>query len=481
MRRIWILLLLLAISCQLSAISGQQTVDTCLLIKEDKLSIAKQYYDSAYRYLANHDYMSSLPKLIKVAELIESLPEDMSDEEIHLTSRAYYQMGEVFSRMFINSYAAETALRASQYQDMRQDSVWMLYTKIRLAQSYQTMSEYDSVEFYIKQIMPLSDSVKHPDDYWVALNLVAKHHYDKKEYDTAFVLFQNIIDFKYRRNMTTLSDSVSKGILMFHSPYKYQSKPYLLKMFDMIATDPQVNMRDMGLMAFLLSKLYEEEGNKDSVAICNKFMPEFIDDMANDKSDEMKAKILYEQFKEERDSRLNELKLRKERIRNRNIAIYSVIVIIVLLIIANISIRRRNRKQHSSKYEEKWKSIEQSELMRRIKSKLLTDDGEKITVKNIEIYNDRNLSSIDIIELRHLFDTTFDGLISKLAEQYPDLSPTDICCCCLSMANLTNSELAVLLGVKYSALHTRIVKIKKIFETEKSLRDFMVRYYSTIE
>lgn len=176
------------------------------------------------------------------------------------------------------------------------------------------------------------------------------------------------------------------------------------------------------------------------ITLCNKFMPEFIDDMANDKSDEMKAKILYEQFKEERDSRLNELKLRKERIRNRNIAIYSVIVIIVLLIIANILIRRRNRKQHSSKYEEKWKSIEQSELMRRIKSKLLTDDGEKITVKNIEIYNDRNLSSIDIIELRHLFDTTFDGLISKLAEQYPDLSPADICCCCLSMANLTNSE-----------------------------------------
>lgn len=161
---------IIAISCQLSAISGQQTVDTCLLIKEDKLSFAKQYYDSAYRYLANHDYMSSLPKLIKVAELIESLPEDMSDEEIHLTSRAYYQMGEVFSRMFINSYAAETALRASQYQDMRQDSVWMLYTKIRLAQSYQTMSEYDSVEFYIKQIIPLSDSVKHPDNYWVALH-----------------------------------------------------------------------------------------------------------------------------------------------------------------------------------------------------------------------------------------------------------------------------------------------------------------------
>lgn len=114
--------------------------------------------------------MSSLPKLIKVAELIESLPEDMSDEEIHLTSRAYYQMREVFSRMFINSYAVETALRASQYQDMRQDSVWMLYTKIRLAQSYQTMSEYDSVEFYIKQIIPLSDSVKHPDDCWVALH-----------------------------------------------------------------------------------------------------------------------------------------------------------------------------------------------------------------------------------------------------------------------------------------------------------------------
>lgn len=52
-----------------------------------------------------------MPKLIKTAALVENLPEDMTDEEIHLTSRAYYQMAYVFQKMIMTSYAVETALK----------------------------------------------------------------------------------------------------------------------------------------------------------------------------------------------------------------------------------------------------------------------------------------------------------------------------------------------------------------------------------
>ncbi len=470
------IVLLLSISCLLLIANFQCSTNN----RSYNLDTAKSYYDSAYQCLVINDYSSALPKLIKTVELIESLPEDMNDEELHLTSRAYYQMGHVFQTMIINSYAAETALRASQYQEIRQDTTWMLYTKVRLATQYQNMEEIDSVEYYIEQITALSDSVKYLQEYYMTLGIIAFNYYQKKEYDTAFILFQDKINFKNRHNLSTLEDSVGLGILMFHSPYKYQSKQYLLKTFDMIARNNNVNMRDMGLTAYLLSKIYDEEGDKDSVNICNKLLPEFIDDMAHNKSDEMKMESIYEQFKSKRNQHLNELKLSKEK---RNVRIRFICSTLVILIVATaFLIKKKTKKQQDivSNYAEKWSIVEQSELLQLIKSKLVTDNGEKITVKNIDKYSDRILSNIDLVGINNFVDNTFDGLFTRLVEQYPDLNQYDVYCCCLSLLGLTKSEMAVLLGVKYSAVSNRVAKIKKALNTEEEIRDFMIKYYSKI-
>lgn len=475
MKKLTYFILLLSLASQCIMANCQDSIS----VSQDKLTIAKLYYDSAFLCLSNKDYYSAMPKLIKTAALVENLPEDMTDEEIHLTSRAYYQMAYVFQKMIMTSYAVETALRASQYQDMRQDTAWMLFTKIRLAEYYQVTKNKDSVDYYLKQVIPLSDSVKYTYEYNTALRLAARNYYDKEEYDTAFILYKDIINFKHRHGMTTLNDSISLGILMFHSPYEYQSKPYLAKAFDKIERNPSANMRDMGLIFFLLSKLYEKEGNSDSVSICHKLMPEFIDYMAEEKSDELKLELMYNNFKTERDQRLYELRLQKEKIRNRNVAIYCVFALSILSGIT-IILKRRNRKKLDdvSDYNKKWKSIEQNELLQCVRSRLVTDNGEKISVKNIEKYSDRSLSSIELMELRRLIDTTFNGLVSRLSERYPELNKVDIYCCCLSLLGLTNSEMAVLLGVRYSAISTRINSIKKIFGTEESIGDFVARYYS---
>ena len=46
---------------------------------------------------------------------------------------------------------------------------------------------------------------------------------------------------------------------------------------------------------------------------------------------------------------------------------------------------------------------------------------------------------------------------------------------CLSLIGFTNTEMAILFGVKYNAINSRVSKIKKIFETEENLRDFVVK------
>lgn len=473
MRRILSTILLLVFSYQLSArdtlSNGQQlTTNT-----HDKLSIAKQYYDSAFHYLTNNVFLSALPMFIKTAELVEGLPEDMSDEEMHLTSRAYYQMGNVFRNLFMNSYEIEAFHRAAQYQDMRQDSTWMLYTKVALAKAHQIVFNNDSVDYYLEQIIPLSDSINHFLEYHMTLHLIAKNLYDRKEYDTAFYLMKERIKLKNRYNEPTIGDSISLGILMYHSPYMYQSKPYLLKMFE----TPPGYRGNLGLPAVLLAELYEEEGNNDSLAICNKYMPAFVRDLAGNESEKIDVELMYENFKTERDKRLYELRLQKEKIKNRNIAIYSVLTLLILSAVIIVKMTKNKNKELSDMQitDDTWKFFEQSELVQRIKSKLTTDNGEKINLKNIEKYRDRNLSTMEFIELRAHTDKTFNGFISRLAEQYPDLTQKDIYYCCLSMIGLTNSEIAVLFGLTYNAISIRISKVKKTFNTDENIRDFLIK------
>ena len=448
-------------------------------VRSERLSEAKLYYDSACQCLSNKELLPALNKFIKTAELVESLPEDMNDEELHLTARSYYQMGNVFVEMSNNAYQIETFLRASQYQNIRQDTAWRLYTKVALASSHLLVNNLDSVDYYLDQIKPLTDSTKFPYEYYRTLHIISKNYYEKKEYDTAFYLMKKLINFQIKHGKSAIGDSIMMGITMFHSPYKYQSKPYLLKMFE----TPPDYWGNLGLPAVLLAELYEEEGNDDSLNICNKYMPQFVNDLAGVESDNITAKLMYEQFKTERDKRLNELKIQKERKKYRDVAISIIFAILLLSAFVIIMVKKRKKSPHNdaSKFDEAWKSLEQNELLQHIRVKLLTDNGEKITVKNIDKYSDRSINNIDFIKLQHQIDKTFDGVISRLSEQYPDLGPIDIYCCCMSIVGLTNSEMAVLLGVKYNAVSNRISKIKNIFNTEKNLREFMIKYYCEME
>lgn len=467
MKTSYITILLFVIACMFSC--GKKEVGT-----NEKYDTAMLYYDSAYQCLVEADYLAAMPKLIKTAELLENLPEDMSDEEMNLTARAYYQMGIIFDHMFINSYETETMLRSSKYQEIRQDSTWLLRIKVKIALNYHVMTNIDSAEYYIKQIIPLSDSTKHFAEYIMTLGLIADNYYHKKEFDTAFYLHKEKINFKLRHGQSTLGDSIALGIIMFHSPYKYHSKPYLLKMFDVIATNPKANMRDMGLPALLLARLYEEEGNTDSVAICNKYLPALVNDMGGEKADEMTVKYMYEQFKISRDERLNEMKLQKDRKRNLNIIILCGSALLVMSAVI-LFIMRRKKSDVEWNYDDAMISFEQSDVVKRIKTVLTSDNGEKISVKNIEEFGDRKLANVEFAELRNCADKIFDGRITQLSEQYPELMPNDIYCCCLSLIGFTNSEMAVLFGVKYNAINSRISKVKKILDTEENLRDFMIK------
>lgn len=91
MKKIFVIIFLV-ISCKLFAINAPSV--------QDDLSVAKSYYDSAYNCLENQDLVGVMPKFIKTAELIERLPEDMSDEEMHLNQEPIIRW-DIYSERWI--------------------------------------------------------------------------------------------------------------------------------------------------------------------------------------------------------------------------------------------------------------------------------------------------------------------------------------------------------------------------------------------
>ena len=58
----------------------------------DDLQEAQAHYDSGFVRLQQDSMMGAFPYFIQVAQKLEYLPEDMTNEEKLLASRAYYQM-----------------------------------------------------------------------------------------------------------------------------------------------------------------------------------------------------------------------------------------------------------------------------------------------------------------------------------------------------------------------------------------------------
>lgn len=100
---------------------------------------------------------------------------------------------------------------------------------------------------------------------------------------------------------------------MFHSPYCLQSKPYLLK-----ALDCDIDDMKLGAVMSLLARIYEAEGNTDSVAFCQKYHASYVKAETDRDSDGLLAVKQYERFKAERDARLQALREEKDARKAQN-------------------------------------------------------------------------------------------------------------------------------------------------------------------
>lgn len=428
---------------------------------------AQSEYKSGFEYLQEGNLNEALPHFLNAASLTETLPEDMDDEQTLFVSRAYYQMGYVFGGTMENNLEVEAYKRACAYQEAVHDTVWLMRTWEQLVGALQSMMENDSAQYYLDKLVPLVDSVADFDTYLRVCRLVSNQYYYQKLYDSAFMVESSIIAMKAHRGLETKRDSLSLGINMFFSPMKKASKPYLLKVLDVYADTITL---ESGAVMSLLSQLYEEEGNADSVAFCNRFLPKYAQAESERVSDGILLAKQYAQFKAERDARLDALREQKATRKKTTVWLCSGLALLLLAIVVVVIVKCKRKRMAS--FEVGWAQFEQSDIFVRIRERLAAD-APKISSKNVEDFPYLALGQADFVALKDAIDASFGGFATRLAASYPDLSPADLNACCLALMGISHAEMAVLQGVKYNSFTNRITKIKKVLGTDQSLTDYL--------
>ena len=199
------------------------------------------------------------------------------------------------------------------------------------------LNEPDSAQVYLNRVWPCTDTLTDAETYLQSLDLQSALCFDRGQYDSCFRLQRELIAFKTRRNMDTKNDSLSLGMFLFFSGNHAAAKPYLLKLLEADCDDVQT-----GYVMSLAMQTFEEEGLTDSAAFCQSYIKTFVEAETERFDDGRIMLKQYEQFKAERDMRLQTLREEKEArtAQRKKLVVGGLAVLLVLAVVAYVLVLR---------------------------------------------------------------------------------------------------------------------------------------------
>ena len=97
------------------------------------------------------------------------------------------------------------------------------------------------------------------------------------------------------------------------------------------------------------------------------------------------------------------------------------------------------------------------------------NEGQFLSQMDCTIYKDYALSKEQVIALRDAVDSHFGQFTVRLAQDYPNLTKTDLDYCCFYLLGLTDADIAALMQRAYNTVNERNNKLRRIFGSEKAI------------
>ena len=465
-----------------------------------RLEKAKLYHSEAIDLYENDSLKQTLSKFIDVLSLIETLPEYMTEEEKQLASKTYCNISRLCLSKLESNIRMIAIQRALYYQNISEqvDTVVFSNTCLTIASMFQSKAETDSVLYYLNMAKPYIDSTYNNGFvYLLSLHVLSTVYYNQEKFDSCFQVKRDMIAYKSRHGLDAKIDSMTLGIQMFHSPYRLQSKPYLLKALEYKSDDVTT-----GMIMLLLEKIYQKENNLDSVAFCQRYYKPYAQEEINRVSTTNVFFKLYDDYAEKRDAKLKALREQKEM--KKKISL--ILLAIVISALVSFFIFRKHRKKYNEQSEHLNSIIAESEFkhslvdgkikkmnveLRKkeeiIKAKEMELDEMKQKMERLEnapdieayyksdicqkIVNRKAtdfsaLTNEDFALLIQAADKHLNKITARLKEKYPKVNKEDLYYICLILLNVDLNKLQYLLDRNPKTVWYRLNKIKSMMGLE---------------
>ena len=457
--------------------------------------ISQIYYSNAITDYSSEDLISSSKKLFLALDYINeyfSKIETIKSFDYQFRGEIYERIADIYKDINSLKPAAELYDKALADYESSGNKEKVLNTLIKTGKLYQynhipniAMIYFEIAEEY--EEIPLNIYRKIIDNKIVTL-------YELNDYKNADSIFQNHFNIKIQ----DYDFHSAIGTKYFYERNYKKALPHLIYCFE------NGNQQERLATSEKLAEAYFNLNDHDNEMF-------YIQHQAKNNSIEIRRTPLKLDLEKLFDTNYNSINNQnKKESNNSNIVIFIVfaiaIVFIILLYINNKKkyqekIRKAeetindNHEKIQSKdkiidniskkiedlestkvnvnYEEAHKAFCESHIYKKIKSLM---EGRIILIKNIQEHSKLALSNNDIISLVKTFNKHFPNTFASLKKDYEGITSGDTKFFILSFMNFNDIEIAVLLGLTYSASNKRSKKIKDIFNIKSDLSDFVVQY-----
>ena len=408
-------------------------------------------------------------------------------EKIRFLSLIYTRLGELFFSENYCDIAISKYRKALKYVLLLGENSFIANTYKCLGHSYQLYNMPDSALYYYNKSLETNHELPNRLD---VEKCIARIMFYKGERDSAYSIIRNnlnIIDNYGPKDAyyTLLGE-------MYYEDKEYDSAVHYL----VLSLSVTQYKHTIISSSKRLSSIYNILGDHEKVTYYDRITLSVLDKEQEKNGDVTKLHDVYRRYSDSR--RKLEYDTEMAELRNINLNIFiSVLIILTILLAINYVIRRKNDKKvmlHdetiSAKETEIHKMKEEISVIKK-ENEILSNELESIktdfpviTDKNIMEYYScdickRILAEIDRVELEQLkinsipclsaedlalieleANLHLNGYVKHILIKHPELKKQDIHCICLSLLNINEPTIAVLLGRSYNAVWTRMKKIR---------------------
>lgn len=429
--------------------------------KPDKFLIARTHYSNGLILFQNDSLIEALDEYLNALKIIET--SDSITQHPRFTMLIHWQLGNLFSSQYMQEPAIVCYENALNYtgtsEDMPSD-----YTRLSklLGAQYHRLQKYDTARYYYHEALQSLPDTNNLD-------------YNQLQFYNAMLdCVIGEADEQYLGKLKKLAAQTSEPYRFTHfitiGEFYYEANQYDSAIVYLKPAFNNINHVELKYRAAdFLQNIYQNRGD---TLTASQYALYFTKHHEDDRVTNARTSTLNDMFQKHQQWEQQRLQTVEHQHFIKYITLLSTLLILLILPILLLK-----KKKPSTTFSSRFSLFEKSEIVILIRERL-AKNHDKMSVKNIDEQTELSLDNAGFVALRTAVDTYFDGLLKNLSTKYPDLNVNDLNCCCLAILGLSNTEMAVLLGVKYNSLTNRLAKIKKILNTEENLHDFLLKTLS---